>query len=101
MVRRKRTCTGPRCSRQAVARGLCNAHYQQRWAGKSLTPVGRYVPISDVPRPAEPCSFEGCDTPREARGMCMSHYFQQRRGRELTPVDHSQFKGNQYVKVEK
>jgi hypothetical protein len=31
------TCTGPKCSRPAVANGLCDSHNRQRLRGRELT----------------------------------------------------------------
>jgi hypothetical protein len=32
-------CTGPKCSRTAVAGTLCDSHYRQQKAGKPLRPI--------------------------------------------------------------
>lgn len=33
------TCTGPSCTRPAIARGLCQAHYKQSARGQHLQPL--------------------------------------------------------------
>lgn len=35
-----KTCTFETCVRPVKGKGLCNAHYQQQWAGKALSDVG-------------------------------------------------------------
>lgn len=40
-----RACSGPECDRPVKAKGLCEAHYSQRWKGRELKPV-RVFPLA-------------------------------------------------------
>ena len=35
----KHTCTFPGCGKPALAKSLCNGHYQQKWKGQELRPL--------------------------------------------------------------
>jgi transcriptional regulator with XRE-family HTH domain len=80
-VRNKGQRCGARgCKQPAVARGLCNKHYQ--WVryrpegqGAGLVARGRH---RVKPRN---CSVEGCGKREVARGLCANHYQQRRRAR--------------------
>ena len=60
-------CSGPSCDRQALTKGLCNAHYLQTWRGQELRAL--------VPRKIrdEPCPIPGCDRTQHSRGLCARH----------------------------
>lgn len=72
-------CEGPDCDRETKSRGLCHAHYQQRY---------RYgIPLKPLRPKYEPtCSFEGCGAKHFSLGLCQGHYEQQRAGQELRPI---------------
>jgi hypothetical protein len=38
----KNTCPGPKCDRPIYCKGLCVAHYQQRFIGKKLTEINAH-----------------------------------------------------------
>lgn len=42
-----KTCTGPLCSRQAVAKGLCSGHYKQFKRHGKLSPIEEFATIED------------------------------------------------------
>jgi hypothetical protein len=54
------------CDRLAVVKGLCRAHYHQRWRGEEFRPVGA--------QRVRPCQVESCERIVEAKGLCRSHY---------------------------
>ena len=62
-------CTGPECSRQSVAKGLCNAHYQQHNKGQKLRPVKRYKKTGTIAY----CPIPGCEREQHSRGLCTRH----------------------------
>lgn len=67
-------CSVSGCTRQAVTRGWCHAHYQ-RWArlGDVLPdrPVGRQVNLD--------CIVDGCGRDAISKGLCRTHYRRQLR----------------------
>ena len=67
-----RCCEFPGCTRDYYGRGLCNAHWQQKYKRhKELRPIG--APKYD---PEVPCLHPGCPKPPVApRGMCWTHYY--------------------------
>ena len=65
-------CSIEQCSRRAVTRGWCAAHYH-RWQ-RYGDPVGKPLEV-----PARICSIEGCSSPHMARGWCSKHWQRWRR----------------------
>lgn len=63
-------CAGPECSRQSVAKGLCNAHYQQHNKGQKLRPVKRYKKTGTIAY----CPIPGCEREQHSRGLCSRHH---------------------------
>jgi hypothetical protein len=68
----RRTCSIPKCGRQAVSRGWCHGHYQ-RWVRLGdvmpLRPLGRRV--------NHVCRVAGCGRDAYARQLCKVHYRRQ------------------------
>ena len=58
------------CSRSAIVRGMCTAHYQQQWAGKPFTSIRGYVKGDWV---KERCLVGLCQSPESSRGLCLRH----------------------------
>ena len=75
-----RICEFEGCGRKHYIKGLCQAHWAQRYRrGQPLTPLKVY-------RPGAACSFEGCGRPHEAHGLCNAHLKQRAAGKRLHPV---------------
>ena len=78
------TCTADGCTRAHMARGFCNAHYEQ-W---------RYGRLGVAPDPAvapKPCPGPGhgdepCGRDVVGRGLCQAHCRQARLGQPLQPL---------------
>lgn len=49
----------------------------------------------NLPKPRQPCSFDGCDRLRAAKDLCQTHYKQQLLGKPLTPFTPKKSKGSQ------
>ena len=81
-------CEGPDCTRLVHARGLCQAHDDQRRRGKQLAPLQKRKP------PRGECVFDGCKRPQKAGGLCTGHYEQKRTGRPLTPIGEARSAAN-------
>jgi hypothetical protein len=66
-------CAFPSCERQAIAHGLCAAHYYQARNGLDLRPIRpkRYD--------GRECSVEGCRRPAKSNGLCYTHWMAARR----------------------
>lgn len=67
----ERTCIFDECDRPAIARGLCNTHYNKASRDGTLPPKLRPAYAG------QPCSIDGCDTPATTKGMCIKHYARQ------------------------
>lgn len=59
-------CSFVPCEHNAIAKGLCPAHYRQMRKGVELYSVIR--------RPKVECRFEGCARLEVTRGLCGGHY---------------------------
>ena len=78
------TCTADGCTRAHMARGFCNAHYEQ-W---------RYGRLGAAPDPSvapKPCPGPGhgdepCGRDVVGRGLCQAHCRQARLGQPLQPL---------------
>ena len=73
-------CSFESCDRPERAVGLCQEHYRQQRAGKTLTPLRAYV------RRGTECLLDYCDKPPAGLGYCQGHYRALRQGRELKPL---------------
>lgn len=60
----KPKCQFEPCGRDAMARGLCDAHWHQDKMGVPLRPV----------KTRGECSIPGCPNIRDAKGLCSAHY---------------------------
>lgn len=78
----------PPCERPRRSNKLCDAHNQQRAAGKELRPIRqrrRTMPeFCTGPGPDE--SNDPCGLPTIGKGLCNAHYQQDQRGGELVPL---------------
>lgn len=74
-----RECRFPECDNLVKARALCPGHYQQRLAGRELSPLRMRNAALD-------CSGPYCDRRPVARGMCGSHWRQWRDGEPLRHI---------------
>ena len=78
------TCAEDVCDRPAVARGLCEAHYnrlirieaRERWASSTKDTAPELF-----------CTLEGCDGQRAAKGLCSAHYGQHKRAKKREARD--------------
>lgn len=79
------TCVAPDCQRgiHVYRERLCNAHYQQKVAGK---PFSAPSATKRSPAPGEPCSFAGCRGKISVQALCARHYQQKARGLPLTKL---------------
>lgn len=76
---------GWRCDRTVDVAGLCEAHYQQRYHGRSFTPPRPKRPR--LPSSPGPCQGPNCSRPvRRIGRFCQAHYQQYATGRELRPI---------------
>lgn len=55
-------CSVEQCSRPAIAKGLCNMHYQRIRSNGDTNSKG-----------PQACTFDGCDRRPESRGRCYEH----------------------------
>lgn len=62
-------CDFPKCDRESLTKGLCNAHYQQMWKGQPLTPLTTRA----KERPTSECPVKDCDRRVFSRGLCQRH----------------------------
>lgn len=70
-----------RCSREHLALGLCEYHWQRQNKGLPLVPPPRrYKNKGNL------CSYDPCDNPASSLGLCVAHKAQQDRGIELKPI---------------
>lgn len=74
-------CSFEGCQRAVRCKNLCNAHYQQQWAGKSLKTIQIKKNYSE-----KICSFKDCQNLVQARGLCGGHYNQYRLDKNLKPL---------------
>lgn len=73
------TWPGGACDREAVCKGLCNAHYQQSLRRPDFHPAKSKTHW-------DACTFPNCGRPNACGGLCQAHYRQQRRGGPLRPI---------------
>lgn len=71
-------CSFEGCARPVRTAFLCNAHYQQKWKGKTLKPLQNWGEVA--------CSFDGCLKKAINKGLCNGHAKQAQRGVELKPL---------------
>ena len=79
------TCIAPDCERgiHVYREMLCNAHYQQKLAGKEFSPLRK---TKRSPAEGTRCAFEGCKFLASVRELCAGHHYQQSRGQALKPL---------------
>jgi hypothetical protein len=70
-------CRIDNCERNAIAKQLCNAHYQQLRKGKEPGV------LREVQKNSGSCKWESCNRKAIAKGYCDNHYQQLRRGEDL------------------
>ena len=70
-----KTCRGPKCTRAAVAKGLCDTHLHQ------LYRTGRLWEIGNAPPRRIRCADCGTEGPHYALGRCNPCYRRFRRRR--------------------
>lgn len=71
-------CSFPECGRKVMAKKLCQVHYKQQLAGKTLVPV--------ITHKETPCGFSGCKNIAKVRGLCRAHHMQRYLGKELKDI---------------
>lgn len=77
VLQRELKCKGPNCSRMALRKELCDAHYrQQQRTGK----------LKEIRKEKEKCNFPGCSRPHRAGGYCDTHYHQQLEGKPPSEI---------------
>lgn len=79
----------PPCDRPVRSNRLCDAHNQQRAAGKELGPIRkrrRKMPEYCTFLARDDDSAEPCGLPTVGDGLCNAHYQQRNRRGELVPV---------------
>jgi hypothetical protein len=81
-------CSFEGCDHEAIAKGLCWAHYAQQRRGQELRPLSPYRGPRGGRRrtQGETCSFEGCNREPNGKGLCAAHRAQKAQGRKLVPV---------------
>ena len=71
MKNKGKICDGEDCSRPAVTRGVCMAHYMRARRAKQEAERG---PVAKYERVPETCGVEVCSEPAVSKGMCRRHY---------------------------
>lgn len=74
-------CTFLNCERTVRAKGLCGGHYQQKYHGKTLSPL-KPKGQNKIPKEPNYCTKKGCLDIVHAKQLCRSHYREQTRDRE-------------------